>query len=261
MSLYAAKMIADGNAPEEIKRIERAKLNALLDICETTACRRQAILAHFGEAHPGSCRNCDNCLVPVDTWDATDAAVKAMAAIYRTGERFGVTHVVDVLTGKTSEKVERLGHDRLPVFGAGKETDAKVWQSVMRQLTAAGFITVDPEHGGLKLTAAARPVFKGERKVTLRRERPRQKEQRRAKASAELGSGAMPLFDDLRAERARIARVQGVPPYVVFHDSSLRAMASARPQTLEAMAGIPGVGKAKLERYGALFLAVIQGAG
>src|SRR5690606_17183847 len=130
-------------APEEIKRVERAKLNALLAICETTQCRRQAILAHFGEAHPGACGNCDNCLSPAETWDATDAAIKAMSAIYRTGERFGVMHVVDVLTGKTSEKVERLGHDRLAVFGKGADVDAKTWQSVLRQLAAAGFVAVD----------------------------------------------------------------------------------------------------------------------
>ena len=255
------KMIADGNAPDEIKRIERSKLNALLNICETTKCRRQAILAHFGEAHPGNCGNCDNCLSPVDTWDATDAAVKAMAAIYRTGERFGVTHVVDVLTGKSNEKVERLGHDALPVFGKGSDIDAKVWQSVVRQLTAAGFIAVDPEHGGLKLTAEARPVFRGEKKITLRRERPRKREARQAKNAAELSSGAMTLFDDLRAERARIAKSQGVPPYVVFHDSTLRAMAEARPATLDAMAELPGIGKAKLDRYGEVFLAVIEAAG
>jgi ATP-dependent DNA helicase RecQ len=252
------KMIADGSAPDEVKRIERGKLNALLGICETTTCRRQAILAHFGEEHPGNCGNCDNCLSPVDTWDATDAAVKAMAAIYRTGERFGVTHVVDVLTGKTTEKVERLGHDALPVFGKGSDVDAKVWQSVVRQLTAAGFIAVDPEHGGLKLTAEARPVFRGEKKITLRRERPRKREARRAKNAAELSSVAMTLFDDLRAERARIAKSQGVPPFVVFHDSTLRAMATERPQTLDAMGALPGIGKAKLERYGVLFLAVIQ---
>jgi len=256
------KMIADGAAPEEIKRVERAKLNALLAICETTQCRRQAILAHFGEAHPGACGNCDNCLSPAETWDATDAAIKAMSAIYRTGERFGVMHVVDVLTGKTSEKVERLGHDRLAVFGKGADVDAKTWQSVLRQLASAGFVAVDPEHGGLRLAEEARPVFRGEQKIMLRKEarRERTKKQARAGKAAEMPAEAQGLFDDLRALRARIAKDQGVPPYVVFHDTTLRAMASARPATLEAMAELPGVGQAKLERYGVRFLGVVQAA-
>jgi ATP-dependent DNA helicase RecQ len=253
------RMIADGNAPDEVKRIERAKLNALLGICETTECRRKAILAHFGEAHGGTCGNCDNCVAPTETWDGTDAAIKAMSAIYRTGERFGVMHVVDVLTGKATEKVERLGHDRLAVFGKGKDIDGKTWQSVLRQLTAAGFVAVNAEHGGLRLMEEARPVLRGERKLTLRRDQT--KKQIRAKKAAEMPASAQGLFDDLRAERARIAREQGVPPYVVFHDSTLRAMAAASPQTLEEMGGVSGVGQAKLARYGEQFLRVIQASG
>jgi ATP-dependent DNA helicase RecQ len=253
------KMIADGNAPDDVKRIERTKLNALLGICETTECRRKAILAHFGEAHPGNCGNCDNCLSPTETWDGTDAAIKAMSAIYRTGERFGVMHVVDVLTGKATEKVERLGHDRLAVFGKGKDIEAKTWQSVLRQLTAGGFVAVNAEHGGLRLLEEARPVLRGERKITLRRDQP--KKQIRAKKAAEMPASAQGLFEELRAERARIAREQGVPPYVVFHDSTLRAMAAASPQSLKEIAEVPGVGQAKLARYGEQFLKVIQGYG
>ena len=258
------RMIAEGNAPEEVKTVERTKLNALLDICETTKCRRQQILAHFGEEHPGNCGNCDNCLAPVDTWDATDATVKAMSAIYRTGQRFGVTHVVDVLMGKATEKVERLQHDQLQVFGKGKGVDAKTWQSVIRQLTAAGYIAADPDHGGLRLTEEARPVLKGEQKIELRKERPKtatKKEARAAKNAAALNDVAMSLFDALRAERARIAKQQGVPPYLVFHDSSLRAMAMEKPSTMEEMGEINGVGAAKLKRYGEDFLAVIAARG
>jgi ATP-dependent DNA helicase RecQ len=258
------RMIAEGNAPEEVKTVERTKLNVLLDICETTKCRRQQILAHFGEEHPGNCGNCDNCLAPVDTWDATEAAQKAMSAIYRTGQRFGVTHVVDVLMGKATEKVERLQHDQLPVFGKGKGTDAKTWQSVIRQLTAAGFVSADPDHGGLRLTEEARPVLKGEQKIELRKERPKtgtKKEARAAKNAAALNDVAMSLFDALRAERARIAKAQGVPPYLVFHDSSLRAMAMEKPSTMDEMAEINGVGAAKLKRYGEDFLAVIAANG
>jgi ATP-dependent DNA helicase RecQ len=258
------RMIAEGNAPEEVKTVERTKLNVLLDICETTKCRRQQILAHFGEEHPGNCGNCDNCLAPVDTWDATEAAQKAMSAIYRTGQRFGVTHVVDVLMGKATEKVERLQHDQLPVFGKGEGVDAKTWQSVIRQLTAAGYVSADPDHGGLRLTEEARPVLKGEQKIELRKERPKtgtKKEARAAKNAAALNDAAMSLFDALRAERARLAKAQGVPPYLVFHDSSLRAMAMEKPSTMDEMAEINGVGAAKLQRYGEDFLAVIAANG
>jgi ATP-dependent DNA helicase RecQ len=254
------RMIAEGNAPEEIKRVENTKRNSLLNICETTSCRRQAILAHFGEAHPGACGNCDTCLSPVDTWDASDAAIKAMSAIYRTGQRFGGAHVIEVLIGKSSERSERLGHDKLGVFGVGKDIDPRVWQSVIRQLTAAGLIFVDHEaHGALKLAEEARPVLRGEQKILLRRDLPNRtkKEVRTAKA-AEMPDDARNLFDDLRAERARIAKSQGVPPYVVFHDTTLRAMAEARPTSLDAMADLPGIGKAKLDRYGGQFLKIIQ---
>ena len=254
------RMIEEGNAPDEVKRIERTKLNALLNICETTACRRQTILAWFGEVHPGNCGNCDNCLNPVDTFDATEAVIKAMSAIYRTGERFGVIHIVDVLLGKTTEKVERLGHDKLAVFGKGADIDAKAWQSIIRQVAASGLIAVDTEHGGLQLTEAARPVLRGEQKIALRRDRPKTRASRRTKQAADMAPGAESLFDKLRAERAAIAKAQNVPPYVVFHDSTLRAMASAAPSSLEAMARLPGIGQAKLARYGAQFLKVIAKA-
>jgi ATP-dependent DNA helicase RecQ len=254
-----SRMIGQGDAPEEVKRIERTKLNALLAICETTSCRRQAILAHFGEAHPGNCGNCDNCLAPAETWDATEAAKMALSAIYRTGQSFGAGHVIDVLRGKTTDKVINFSHNNLAVFEVGKDIDQKTWQSVIRQLTAMGFIHVDSEFGALKLTEASRPVLRGELPVHLRKEAPKQtkKDARREKAAA-MGDEAQGLFTNLRAERARIAKAQGVPPYVVFHDSTLRAMAEARPSTLEEMASLPGIGQAKLTRYGASFLAVLK---
>jgi ATP-dependent DNA helicase RecQ len=258
------RMIDEGNAPDAIKRIEHGKLSALLGICETAECRRKAILAHFGEIHAGNCGNCDTCLSPVATWDGTDAAVKALAAVYRTGQRFGAQHVIDVLTGKSTERTQRFGHDSQPVFGAGKDIEARVWQSVIRQLTAAGLLFVDHEaHGALKLSEEARPVFKGERRITLRRDRPtRSAEVRRSlQRVMDLPESARALFDALRAERARLAKAQGVPPYVVFQDVSLRAMATERPQTLDHMMGMPGVGQAKLERYGAIFLKVVREQG
>ena len=254
------KMISEGGAPDEIKRVEQAKLNSLLGICETTGCRRKAILAHFGEAHPGNCGNCDTCLSPVETWDGSDAAIKAMSAIYRTGQRFGAGHVIDVLTGKGNERAERLGHENLAVFGIGKDVDAKTWQSVFRQLAAAGLIYADQEaHGALKLSEEARPVLRGERQVMLRRDQPkRTKKEARAAKAADMPAGAQDLFQQLRTARARIAKEQGVPPYVVFHDTTLRELAAQRPQTLEAMTGVTGIGKAKLDRYGAVFLEVIR---
>ena len=254
------RMIDEGAAPDEVKRIERSKLNALLNICETTQCRRQAILSWFGEEHPGNCGNCDNCLSPADTWDATDAAIKAMSAIYRTGERFGVMHIVDVVTGKVTEKVEKFGHDKLQIFGKGADIDAKTWQSVLRQISASGLVQVSGEHGGLSLSEEARPVLRGEQKIMLRRERPKTKSPRRSRSVADISTGAVSLFELLRAERATLAKTQNVPPYVVFHDTTLRAMAEARPATLEAMGALSGIGKAKLDRYGKQFLAVIAKA-
>ncbi|MBI4046669.1 MAG: HRDC domain-containing protein, partial [Devosia nanyangense] len=242
-------------------RIERGKLNAMLGICETTTCRRQAILAHFGESHEGNCGNCDTCRSPVATWDGTDAAVKALAAIYRTGQRFGAGHIIDVLLGKETEKVTRFGHQNQKVFGAGKDHDSRTWQSVLRQLTAAGFIVIDHEaHGALMLSEEARPVFRGERKVTFRQDRPRKAAEVRRSLNAtvfDLPPEAAGLFDALRNERLRLAKLQGVPPYVVFHDTTLRAMALTRPGSFDDLRAIPGIGHSKLERYGEAFLSVI----
>jgi ATP-dependent DNA helicase RecQ len=255
------RMIDEGNAPDEIKRLEHGKLNALLGVCETAECRRKAILNHFGEAHAGHCGNCDTCRSPVESWDGTDAAIKALAAIYRTGMRFGAAHVIDVLLGKETEKVTRFGHQHQKVFGQGADLDAKVWQSVMRQLTASGLIVVDhANHGALTLGEGAHAVFKHERRVILRKDRPRKSvEVRRAlERAATVPAHALPLFEALRDERTRLAKAQGVPPYVIFHDATLRAMALAVPKHPHDMLNLPGVGQAKLDRYGEAFLAVVQ---
>jgi ATP-dependent DNA helicase RecQ len=254
------RMIEEGEAPDEVKRIERGKLDALLALCETTACRRQTILRHFGEAHPGDCAGCDNCLAPAETWDGTEAAIKALAAIYRTGQRFGAGHIIDVLVGRETEKVLANGHHTQAVFGKGDELDKAGWQSVLRQLTAMGLIHVDTTgFGALQLTEAARPVFRRERTATLRKDQPRETRRalRRA-AVADLPEAALDLFEALRAERSRLARAQGVPPYVIFHDTTLRAMAVERPADIVALGEIPGVGEAKLGRYGDAFLEVIR---
>lgn len=254
------RMIDEGGAPDEVKRLEHGKLNALLGVCETAECRRKAILNHFGEAHAGNCGNCDTCRSPVESWDGTEAAIKGLAAIYRTGQRFGAAHVIDVLVGKETEKVQRFGHQNQPVFGQGRELDAKAWQSVLRQLTAMGLIVVDhANHGALTLGEGARAVFKKERSVTLRKDRPKKavEVRRQLSKAVDIPEHARGLFDALRAERLRIAKSQGVPPYVIFHDATLRAMALARPTHPHDMLNLPGVGQGKLDRYGEAFLAVV----
>ena len=259
------QMLLSGDAPEERKRVELQKLDALLGFCEATACRHQTILRYFGEEHPGDCGQCDNCLTPVDTWNATEAARMALSCVYRTGQRFGVAHLIDVLLGKATPKIEQFNHQQLSTFGIGKELAQQQWSSVYRQLVAAGFISVDMEaYGGLKLTEEARPVLKGEQEVWLRRDADPVK---RSSSKAERGSrireafaGANedPLWQALKAKRMELAREQGVPPYVIFHDSTLLEILNHKPQTLDAMGRISGIGQAKLAKYGDAFLQVVE---
>ncbi|AKI01377.1 ATP-dependent DNA helicase RecQ [Hoeflea sp. IMCC20628] len=263
--IQRGRMIDGGGSGDDIKRVERAKLNALLGICETAGCRRQAILSHFGEAHPGNCGNCDTCLKPVETWDGTDAAIKALAAVYRTGERFGTGHLIDVLLGNENDKTTRFGHVEMPVFGVGKDISAKTWQSVYRQLLAAGLVSVDHQaFGALKLEEAARAVFKHEREVRFRKDPPVSGKSARGASSSSsnaksaLEEADMELFEALRAARMAIAKELSVPPYVVFPDTTLVAFATDRPSDHEEMLGVSGVGQSKLERYGDAFLKVIQ---
>ena len=263
--IQRGRMIDEGNAADEIKRVERAKLNALLAICETAGCRRQSILAHFGEPHPGQCGNCDTCLKPVETWDGTDAAIKALAAIYRTGERFGAGHLIDVLLGSENEKTRRFGHVDMPVFGAGKDLPSKTWSSVYRQLLAAGLVSVDHNaFGALKLEPEARAVFKRERDVRFRHDRPTKGKAAKsssassANAKSALQGSDVDLFELLRKKRTEIAKDLAVPPYVVFPDTTLVAFATERPSDESEMLDISGVGQSKLERYGEAFLGVIR---
>ena len=263
--IQRGRMIDEGNSGDDVKRVERAKLNALLGICETAGCRRQAILAHFGEGHPGQCGNCDTCLKPVETWDGTEAAIKALAAIYRTGERFGTGHLIDVLLGHENEKTSRFGHTTMPVFGAGKDLASRTWQSVYRQLLASGLISVDHNaFGALKLTEDARAVFKREREIRFRHDRPAKGKAAKgsssssANAKAGLQGSDVDLFELLRKKRTEIAKDLAVPPYVVFPDTTLVAFAKERPTDEDEMLGISGVGQSKLERYGDGFLKVIR---
>ncbi len=263
--IQRGRMIDGGNSADEVKRVERAKLNALLGICETAGCRRQAILAHFGEPHAGHCGNCDTCLKPVDTWDGTEAAIKALAAIYRTGERFGTGHVIDVLIGNDTEKTQRFGHTEMPVFGAGRDLPSRTWQSVYRQLLAAGLIRVDHDaFGALKLEPEARAVFRHEREIRFRKDRPAgRKADRHSSASAkgarsQLDEADAVLFEALRRKRVEIAKELSIPPYVVFADTTLIGFATLKPTSHEAMLEVSGVGQTKLERYGDVFLEIIR---
>ncbi|MGI0527243.1 DNA helicase RecQ [Rhizobium giardinii] len=266
--IQRGRMIDEGGSADDIKRVERAKLNALLAICETPTCRRQAILAHFGEAHGGNCGNCDTCVKPVETWDGTDAAIKALAAIYRTGERFGTGHLIDVLLGAVNEKTTRFGHADMPVFGAGKDIPSKTWQSVYRQLLAAGLVSVDHQaFGALKLQPEARAVFKREREVRFRKDRPTTgKAHRNGKpavstaARTDMSERDHQLFQKLRTLRASIAKEMNVPPYVIFPDTTLIALAKERPTSSSDLLGVPGIGETKRERYGDAFLEAIRAA-
>jgi ATP-dependent DNA helicase RecQ len=261
------KMIADSEAPEQRKQVERRKLDALLGYCESTGCRRQTLLAYFGEPHPGDCGNCDNCLQPAQTWDGTEAARKALSCVYRTGQRFGAAHVVDVLRGADTEKMRQFGHAELSTFGIGKDLDAKQWRSVFRQLLAAGLLEADVEgYGALRLTADSGAVLKGDRSLRLRIDPPAQRRDRRGGAAAAAGPAVemdhedAARFEILRRWRGETARVQGVPAYVVFHDSTLRAIALRAPGDLAALSGIEGIGAAKLERYGGALLQALDEA-
>jgi ATP-dependent DNA helicase RecQ len=262
------RMIEDGEAPDEVKRVEQSKLEALLGICETAGCRRQALLSHFGETLAEPCGNCDGCLEPVETFDGTVAAQKAISVAVRTGQRYGVGHLIDVLLGVTNEKTERQGHDSLPTFGIGKDFDRKEWSSIFRQLVVLGVMEVAHDaYGALRATEAARPILRGERQVRLRRDKAATvkralKALTRAPRAAALEPQANLLFEALRAERSKLAKEQSVPPYVIFHDSTLLALASRRPRTLSDLTDIPGMGQKKMERYGAAVLAVVAaGAG
>ena len=259
------KMLDAGDAPEQRKAVERQKLDALLGFCESTSCRHQALLRYFGEQHPGDCQQCDNCLNPVDTWDATQAVQMALSCVYRTGQRFGVLHLIDVLLGKSTPRVEQFQHHQLSTFGIGKALSQQQWSSVYRQLVAGGYLESDIEaYGGLKLAEAARAVLKGESDVWLRRDA----EVVSARVSkAERGARAKegyeevsdnPLWHALKAKRMELAREQGVPPYVIFHDSTLLEILNQKPTSLIEMSQITGIGQAKLMRYGDAFLEVLD---
>ena len=260
----ARGFIAQNDSTPERRAAETTRLNALIAFCETSACRRQPLLTYFGEPAPPPCMNCDTCLNPPALADVTEAARKLLSAVYRTGQRFGVGHLVDVLRGTAGEKVRKFGHEQLSVFGIGGDVRASDWQALARQLEANEALIRDPAHGGLALGPGARSILKGEANVALRLQpdtpRRRDRASSNGRAPARAPCADSPLFEALRQVRRELAAASGVPPYVVFHDATLRAMATEHPRSLDALGRISGVGARKLEAYGEAFLKALRAA-
>ena len=262
-----AQFIAQSESGEERKRVERAKLDALLGYAEITGCRRRHLLAYFGETLDTDCGHCDNCVNPTLSIDGTEIAQKALSCVYRTGQRYGVGHLTRVLRGEEDDRITSLGHSALSVFGVGAELDERQWRAVFRQLVASGLLATDADgYGVLRLTAASRGALRGEARVALRK--PVDAKERRAakrgprgerqRANLDIAAHETVLWDALRDTRARLARAQGVPAYVIFHDATLLQMLRDRPRDIDALSAVSGVGAAKLARYGTSFLEVLN---
>jgi ATP-dependent DNA helicase RecQ len=256
------QMLAESELSDDRQRIERQRLEALLGYCEQVGCRRPPLLGYFGEEHPGECGRCDNCQSPPTLTDATEPARMALSCVYRTGQRFGAGHVIDVLVGRHTERVDRLGHDRLSTFGIGADHSRGYWQAVLRQLLAGGRLATDPEgHGGLRLDPSARELLRGEETWKMREpaRAPKKRDGRSAsRSTAPVAEEHRPVFEQLRELRLELARSEGVPPYVIFHDATLAAMAEARPASMQELGQLHGVGRHKLEKYGERFLERLQ---
>ena len=257
------KMIESSEADDSRKWMERRKLDSLLGYCETLGCRRQRLLASFGEVMANPCGTCDNCLNPPEAWDATEPARMALSCVYRCGQRFGASHLIDVLRGERTDRIFQLGHDTVSTFAIGRDIDSNTWRGIFRQLVSHGYLETDT-HGGLRLAEASRALLKGEQTLQLRREQARVRRQRRAALSnpnspdAWMSADARLLFDALRALRTELARDQSVPPYVIFHDKTLREIATSRPESLSALGTIEGIGPRKLAEYGNQVLDLIS---
>ena len=254
------QMMQSSQGSEQHKRLEQHRLNAMLGLCEITSCRRQSLLQYFGEDYPQPCGNCDSCLDPAKTWDATEACRMALSAVARTGERFGVNHLIDVLRGKETDKMWQFEHHLLPTFGVGTALDNNQWRSVFRQLVGRSYLSVDLEgYGALKLQEQCRPLLRGEVSIALRVDQKQKVVKRQTKTSLpeEVDVG---LWEALRECRREQAEEQGVPPYVIFHDSTLIEMCTLLPQTHDEFANLTGVGERKLLKYGDAFLVAIRRA-
>jgi ATP-dependent DNA helicase RecQ len=259
------RMIEESEAEAQFKRIASTKLDALLALCEATTCRRVRLLDYFGEAATcTACGNCDVCLDPPQVWDGTVAAQKVLSCVFRTGQRFGAGHLIDVLRGNDTARVRQWGHDKVSTFGIGKELDEKAWRAVFRQLAALGLLTADGEgHGSLRLTAASRAVLNGNQTICLRLQPERKKAAAKITAVREdkfatLDLAARALWARLRAWRTEVAKKHGIPAYVVFHDATLTELVRLRPQTESELRQLPGIGARKLESYGGDLLEILR---
>ncbi|MBA4245256.1 MAG: DNA helicase RecQ [Pseudomonas sp.] len=262
--IFLKQMLANSEGDERHKRIEQHKLDAMLALCEETRCRRQALLAYFDEELPQPCGHCDNCIDGVETWDATEPARQALSAIYRSGQRYGVGHLVDILLGRDNEKIRAAGHQHLAVFGIGKGFSEVEWRTLFRQLVARGLADVDLDgFGGLRLSETCRPLLRGEVGLQLRREpKPAQAAKASSSAASQLVRGhERDMWEALRSLRRKLAEEHSVPPYVIFPDATLLEMLRSQPGSLSEMAEVSGVGARKLERYGQAFLEVLNGSG
>ncbi len=254
------QMMTQSDADEQFKRVLHHKMESMLGFCEQTVCRRQTLLEYFDENLQQPCGYCDNCVEPPQTWDATEAARMALSCVFRTGQRFGVNYVVDVLMGISKERIVQNRHDELSTFGIG-DLDANQWRSLFRQLIALGYLYADIDnYGALKMTSDCKPLLNGSQQLHLRRFVKQRKAVRRAAARTrvELQAGDTPLFDALRLHRSELAREQSVPPYVILHDKTLHAICELRPETTEQLAEIPGIGARKLELYGDDLIRITQ---
>ncbi len=253
------KMVQDSNANEQHKRIERNKIESLLGWCESNTCRRRALLRYFGEEREEACGNCDVCLNPPKTWDATEDAQKLLSNIYRTGQRFGTGHVIDVLRGKQTAKVNQFGHQALSTYGIGADRSDKQWRSIIRQLLVQNFLLVNDEmYGAIQLTEKARQILKGETKIFLREELAAVKKVRERRRSVQVAEADSDLWEALKAKRKELADALGVPPFHIFHDATLMEMMQSMPSNDADLLSINGVGAVKLEKFGKEFLAVVD---
>lgn len=261
--IFLKQMLANSEGDERHKRIEQHKLDAMLALCEETRCRRQVLLAYFDETLEQPCGHCDTCTDGVQTWDATEAARQALSAIYRSGQRYGVGHLVDILLGRDNEKIRAAGHQHLPLFGIGKALGESEWRTLFRQLVAQGLADVDLEgFGGLRLSERCRPLLRGEVSLALRREpKPAQvaKSSSSSAASQLVRGEEREMWEALRTLRRKLAEEHSVPPYVIFPDATLLEMLRSQPTSLADMAQVSGVGARKLERYGQAFLDALSG--
>lgn len=257
--IFLRQMLQDSDAEEQFKRVTQLKLQSLLGLCELATCRRQALLAYFDEELKEPCGNCDNCINPPETWDATKAAQMALSCVYRTDQRFGVTYVVDILVGKTDKRIAYNGHDRVSTWGIGKDYSQVEWKGIFRELIALGFLQVDMDHGVLKLVEASRRLLKGDEVFMARKQRkPEKSVKAQKKAGSNLSEADVELREELRQLRLRLAEEQSVPPYVIFHDSVLDDLAVYRPTSNQRFTSLHGIGQAKLDRFGEAFMDIIR---